>query len=276
MLLLERNVPFLGLKIIKHKIAQYYAFIILKPEWEARYEKFMFFSRGGSCINHIASHIKKAFKSSIVFRNIYCIRLKSQKLDHKNTSKRSFFKLLNRRVKLLEIQPLSNIIYIGLEWHIYLRVKINNLYTNLCLLRKNNLFFLLHFLSISRVIKYLAEFLGNLKINLRNIKCTLHRYVENFMHFLELDCCIKNGSCLLTPSKQSISNTFKQIKEKLYHKNKRGYLRNSRYISAIQAMSSVRLILLLWREYYSSILEKADLLKMNRVIDHMFYRWQVK
>ncbi len=218
-------------------------------------------------------------------KNIQCVTVDPELSDNKNINIKRFLKSLSQplillpQLRLLLNKKLSEIItYAGLKWHIYTNIRAKYLYSYLQLTTRKKLVFFSSSLSILRkAIRYLGSFLSKLRTNLKSPKCILYKYVKNFIHLFDIDYIIRyNLKCVHKPSQHSVENLILSIKQKLYHKNKRGYWRVSNCINLLQAVLHAKNMLSLWYMHYSSVLRKSDALKTNKIIDHILYVWQTK
>lgn len=221
-------------------------------------------------------YINNKFGNSFLIINQLNIYLHIQKIIGENIMFLYFVKYRNFYDKLCNL--LSNILYIGLEWYLYINFHNKIIYQSLLLVYKKHAIFLLsNSMIINRAIKYISNFFSIMNINLKNIKCKIFKYITNYIHLIDIDLIIKHSAnYIIKPSKLSVYYILSLIRNKLYHKNKQNYWRINNYKSSSEIILYIKNTLYYWYFYYLDILSQKEVLKINQVIDQIFYIWQIK
>ena len=276
---------FCSLKIIKSAIAKYLVCILAQPELDSKQENFTLTQKAGSFVGCIANHASKLFCSSYFCKNAPCVLIDWQTCKIKNVDVERFSKFLgkfffylNTTEVFISMQLLEKAIYIGLKWYVYSNTQIKFLSEFLYSVKEKKLIFSsLCLLVFSNAIKHLSQYLSKFKVNLKSLICIFCKYVKKSVHLFYIDCVTKNSSSyLFRPSKQSIKHLITSIRNKLYHKNKKGRWKNNNSINSLRGMVLAQEVLSIWYDCYSSILSKAEVVKINRVADRIVYKWQTK
>lgn len=297
-----------GIQLIKYKIAQYSLFLLLKPEWEARYESFSYIYQSHEYTRIIKNHITVLFCTYSFTKNIYSLKIKTQlnckhinnkqiiqKLDNDSFKSNVLNIWLNQQnfenknmLNTYLVQSINNqdnfsdfldtIIYIGLEWYIYINLKIKFIYSKILISKqKESLLFVSINYIINLLLKNVANFLNLIDINLKFVKCIIYKYINHFIILDDFHIKIQNKVNLVVKiSQQSITLINYAIRHKLYHKNRRGYWRANHYLHSTQAIFLIREILSNWYEYYHHIIDNQEEILINNTIDKLFYAWQMK
>lgn len=237
-------------------------------------------------INRTKSHLDKILGSPKAFKSDQLIAVNLQQYSNQHINAVKISKLLGLKfvlkqyfkTLLTDLSIVSNVIFIGLEWHLYTNAKAKRTYDLLCIVHERQSFFILgHIVHFSQFVSHISYYMSVFKISLKGIRCTLYTYKNNHVHLGYAEYIAENsGSCLLKPSKQSVACLIKSIKQKLYHKNTQGYWRASSHICPSRAMLRIEEIMHLWLKHYSSTLRNWQILRLNQLADSIFYIWQMK
>lgn len=297
-----------GLQLIKNRITQYVLFLLLKPEWEARYESFVYIHHKHQYIKIVKKHITKLFCIYSSYKSTYSLKIKTQ-INYKDVSSQRVVQKLNNSQYISSIlntwlnqqnfinqnvltryltqsikyesnfySLLDTIMYIGIEWYLYVNLKIKSIYLKIFINKQPNYLFLVSVSLITNmVLENIASFLDLVGMNLRSVKCIIYKYINHFVFLDNISIITKDKDNLVVKvSQQSIKSVYRLIKYKLYHKNKLGYWRANNFLTSTQAVFFVRAILSDWYKYYNDIVYTKELTFVNNKIDKIFYTWQMK
>lgn len=276
---------FCSLKIIKSAIVKYLICILARPELDSKQENFTLTQKVGNFVGCIANHASKLFCSSYSCKSVPCVLInwqtyKIKNVDIKHFSKflGNFFFYLNTAEVFISMQLLEKAICIGLRWYVYSNAQIKFLSKFLYSVKEKKLIFSsLCLLLFSNAIRHLSQYLSKFKVNLKNLICIFCKYVKKSVHLFYIDYIAKNSSSyLFRPSKQSVKHLITSIRNKLYHKNKKECWKRNSSINSLRGLVLVQEVLSIWHDCYSSILSKAEVVKINRVADRIVYKWQTK
>lgn len=236
-------------------------------------------------MNCFTSHIEKIFCSISDLKSAQLIALDIKKYDDKNINTRKILSFLSIKLMLSECISIANdlqlvkmIIFAQVEWYLYINMQIRQIYKALHMVKQNNSCVLLsHIAYFDRLAHYLSSYLSTMNVNLKSVKCATYQYFGSTI-YLNGICCtaVHKYNCYYEPSKQTVANLIRKLKSKLYHKNNKGYWRANTYIRPLKALLSMEKILQSWLAYYSSALSNQQVLKINRIADYVFYKWQTK
>lgn len=283
-LLSRSNLACTGLADIKLQIVKYLIFILLQPKFDATRNS-LIANRMLNFVNCLTSHISKILKPLNSSKSMRLIALDLNKYDDKNINTVKVLKLLGLSLifsqyldLISRLYLIKTIVYTGLEWYLYTNMQVRHLCKILYLAKKNSShFFLCYITHFNRITNYSGSYLFSLSVNLKSVKCNVYHYLNRAIYLGNTECIFANNcNYLYKPSRQSIACLVDKIKQKLYHKNKQGYWRASNYICSSQALLVLEKILQSWLRYYSEILNSMQILKINRLADYIFYKWQVK
>lgn len=258
---------------------------MLEPELEGKNESHKSESKKNSAIKRLQDYASKTLCYLRSSKDKQSLILNINTRDNKNINVRRLTKYLGElSIHCIELNLfigqyiLKKIIYTGLEWYIYTNMQVNHLCLYMHSVQKQLFFFFLHCPSFSlNTVKKMSGFFSILKVNLRGIKCSLYQYIDYLMHLFTFDYISKNiSSYLFRCSDIVIEKLVKKIKQKLYHKNKHGFWRANAHICSHQLIFKIKEMLYSWCSYYSSILSRSKIVKINKIIDYIFYKWQIK
>jgi hypothetical protein len=258
--------------------------MLLQPKLDAR-ENSLVANKMLNFINCFTSHANKMLKFFSSPKDIRLTALDLNRYDGKNIGTAKMLKLLSINLifsqylnLISDLYLVKNIVHAGLEWYLYTNMQAKQVYNILYLAKKNySYFFLCHIESIDRIATYFGSYLSALSINLKSVKCNIYNYLNKDIYLGRIEYVFANSrNCLYRPSRQSVADLIDKVKQKLYHKNIQGHWRASHYICTYQALLSIEKILQSWLSYYSVLLGKMQVLRVNQIADYMFYKWQVK
>ena len=288
---------------VKSIIFQECAMLLIKPEWEARYEPFLFKNNYAQIAKRFATKLfqKASFYQSTCsikitietnIKNIY--RDWVQKIFNSCQLSSQFIFWLNKSsfmhdsLKPKNILPfwgnqntfksfLKEILYIGMEWCLYLNFKSQCLYRYFyCISQSSYLYCISTISRIAFAVKFVALFLHHVNINLQSIKFVVYYYSTNYIYLNGVELIVKNAKILFKLSKASMKYVFYVIRNKLYHKNSKNHWRISNSSDSFKAMLSIQKILSQWYIHYVNILDNKNILFMQNTVNKMFYKWQMK
>ena len=273
------------LAIVRSEVVNYSIFLLACPEWEAKYSSFIFTQKSCNSINCTVEQLKKIFNHSGTYANIHLLKLNLERCWNNYIAGKKFLKLFTKsHCSEYGINQSSNrqlrekIIYAGIEWCLYINSQAKFLYSSLHLVKSESLYlFTPCSLTFNMSMAYLSEFFSKIKANLKSLDCTVCRYVNENVCVSDLSYGFKNQlEQSLAPSKHCIKNLISSIKQELYHKNIYGDLRKSNHLNSKYAASKVVKTISLWSANYSSILSQQNMSQIERVVDCIFYKWQMK
>ena len=297
-----------GLQLIKNQITQYFLFLLLKPEWEAKYENFAYIYQSYEYIKVIKDHIIVLFDTYHSCKNIYslkigtqlnCKHINKQKLTQKinksyyisntiniwlsyqncinqNILLKYFIQSVNYENNLYKL--LNTVMFTGLEWNIYINLKMPSIYLKILINKKQDyLFFISVSLIIDIILKSIANFLHLININLKSMKCHIYKYTNHSIVLDDINLIIQDKTKFIVKiNQQSIKSVCRFIKHKLYHRNQFGYWRANNYLNSAQAIFFIRALLSKWYKFYHDVIASEELIVINNKVDRIFYAWQKK
>jgi len=234
---------------------------------------------------HLKDHASQMLRRIKSYEDIYSLVLNFDEFNTRNINLAKlknyldeFFNSYNELSFALSCYMLKKTILVDTEWYLYTNGQSKYLYTCLCTVKENHFFFFLHCSSFSdRAVKMISRFLSVLKINLKSIKCRLHKYIQYVIHLCIIDYLLKGDTVyLFRCSNAAVKKVVLSVKQKLYHKNYQGYWRITKRNNPYQLVQQIEKILCVWCIYYSCALTKLEILKINKAIDYAFYKWQMK
>lgn len=296
------------MKFIKSQISKYIISILLKPEWLGRVERCFTVKKKQQYIQIITKHISKVFDKVNKYKKLDRVIIKLP-LNSKNIQFQSLLKTINsnqtvskylyvwfnsqnficnniitwhfihytnRSSRLYELFEV--LYYLGLEWHIYTNSKMNILYLNLYLVSQTKqILCLSNQLVTSLVIRQVSQFMYNKMTNLKCLRCSIYRYYYNYVDLVDFTVKIKHEtSHIIKPSKQSIQYIFDKFRYILYHRDIKGHWKINSQVKINRPFFFINHLLKSWYIYYSSIVNKSEINRMNYNIDNLFYSWQTK
>lgn len=293
--------------LVKEKVKQYILFLLLQPEWKARFENIL-------CIKQSVGDSKKTVVKS-AFKSFYKIHksLRQMNVDidlgtkHINSeyliSKINSIKYVTTKLNLwLNSQSLfdhsygiiqkksiyynqdknclykllQKVIYTGIEWHIYINLKKQKIYKRFILLSEDKLFFISDTGS-SNLNIYVAMFIEKLNINLNLVKYSSQKIFDQRIYLTHTEVFITPSSSFkVNLSSNFVKLLLSSIRSVLYHKNHLGQWRLNPYWASNQAKSAIKKILLDWYKSYYHILDSTQIFKVNMIINKIFHTWQIK
>ena len=293
------------LKFIQSKIIEQMVFLLIKPEWDIKCERFLLKQCNSKYIFSTTQPIATILKK---YYSICSIVIQSQ-LNTKDLSINGIIKkvglceIISKQLSLLlkkqnffystmqlrsinkhrqnndELSTLLHIIiYTGLEWFIYVNLKHNDIYKKLYLTYQNEyMLFISNCVIVNRIAYCLAKFFNAINFNLKYFRCVIYRYNNSVICFKNFDLKFYNpNKYKFSPSKQSIKGIYNTIRNKLYHKNSQGYWRINQSINSSHAILFVNQILNTWYYDYYNFLDKTELFKISQVVEKILYMWQIK
>ncbi len=267
------------------QLVRYLTIALLEPEWKAKSENRKSKNKKSSIIDYLKKCASKTMCHLQSSKDNRSLVLNTDIYNSKNIDIKKLTKSLGSicipctELNLFICQyVLKKIMHIGLEWYLYTSMQINHLCFYIQSAQEKHFFFFLHCGDFSaNTVEKISVFFDKLKLSLRSIKCIVYKYIKHLINLFAFDYLGKNiFNYLFKCSDTVIENLVIKIKKKLYHKNKQGFWRANVYTSLHQPVLQVKEVLYLWRSYHSSILTKSQVLKINKTIDHMFYKWQMK
>ena len=292
--------------LLTEKIKQYILYLVLKPEWLPKFEyilktnnwKYTFdiTKRINIYFNNFVSHISKtAF--IIVKTHKNCLKY----LDTKYLiNKLNTVSMIQQQILYwLDIsffmddcsvytywydylwELLKRILNTGIEWNSYSKSNISY-YFNYNILFYNVKSYFCYFNSYKNVNNYDLNncFLHAIKSTSNNKAWLKTQSIFNLMKFT--DTYVKKENIYYKyqittkPSLRSIKELLYNFRKSLYHKNHNNYWRHNNYLSLVETHKAARRILSKWYLYYKNILY-IDLIKhIDREINKIIYRWQLK
>ncbi len=304
-----KKTPYVIIKFIKDKVDQYRIFLLLQPEWKPRYEHFLCLTKEEIYSKKLKTRMKYFFKDfTKIYKSVYktfinlnttgrfvnnqyiinkinSIKFISQKLklwlnsqsltkyNCKILQKQSVNDYFNENI-LYEL--LENILNTGIEWHIYINLKIKNVYKNIILISEHKILFI-KYSVFSNLDLCVASFIKKIDIDLSCIKYKNEKQLNQVINFADVNISIKtNKKFTLEPSSNSIKLLFHNMRSVLYHKNQIDQWRLNRYLTSDDAKSAIQKELLNWYKHYYHILDSTQISKMHLIADKLFYIWQVK
>lgn len=259
--------------------------MLLSPEYEGRTKNYEFAGRKHDTVNHLKNHISQILCCTKRYKDTYSLILNFDGFNSRNVNIAKltnylgrFFNSCNELNLALSRYILKKTICIDIEWCLYRNEQSIHLYNCLHLTKEHHFFFFLHCYSFSeRAIKGIGKFLCALKINLKSIKCKLHKYIKDIIHLCGVDYLLQNDTnYLFRCSKTTIKSLILKVKQQLYHKNYQGYWRASRYNISCQLVRRIEKVLYLWFTCYSCVLTELEIFKINKAVDYAFYKWQMQ
>ena len=305
-LIKKRKTQFCILQFVKSKIVEYCILLLIKPEWEARCEKFLyikqntayiqvisrfaaFFPKKADCRDFSSIKVKtwvnwKDLDGSCLIRKMVCggylfnklnLWLKDYRYSFEKTNLNNLFNDLSLQSELYSL--FSAVLYIGLEWHLYLNLKLELIFRYFHLFNQIGYLYCVSTNQvINNAIKYIGDFLHKININIRFFRCNIYRYINKFICLNDFNLVDKNGRFVVKPSQKSINQVFFTIRRKLYCKNHQGHQRINSYLRPSEALLFINRVLYQWQAYYWGALTQIDILLIQKTVDRMFYIWQVK
>lgn len=286
---------------IKHKIHQCFLNLILEPEWIPKYEFTMLINNKQKYTLDFIQRMNNFFKYKK--KQIYqCLKLNLSKqlINKKNIT--PIIKINNKISCYLKyhinlektwlwyfIFPNSdNIVYdnqynfyivfyyishIGLEWCLYIEMKIKNIYIYfLFFYQLNHLIFIINNKYIEYFRIFIFKFIYQLNLNI----------YSSFFSIFKLNYLMKNFDCsfnyksIKTPNQFYVNSVLRDIRYILYRKNYKNLWKINTLIDINQAKYQIFSILDNWYTKHVYILNYKDVLNINKTINNMFYIWQNK
>nr|AYR05895.1 hypothetical protein [Lithothamnion sp.] len=227
----------------------------------------------------------KAINSQHLINKINCLKFISSKLrlwlnsqnlvdyNYRKSPKQSVYYCFDKN-KLYEL--LKTILYIGIEWHIYINLKIKNAYKDIILIDRNKILFIKH-LKLNQLNLCIALFAKKIDIDVNYIKYKNEKIFGQIIDFADFNILIKtNNKLTLEPSNNNIKSLFNEIRSVLYHKNPIGQWRSKTHLTSKYAKLAIQQILLNWYKYYYHILDNMQMSKIHLIAEKSFYIWQIK
>jgi hypothetical protein len=296
------------LRYIQEKTYQDQVFVLLQPEWYTRYEKFACLQTSSVFSIQLQGKTNKRFKkiiqSPINFYKTYMNIFISNKLINykyivnKIQSTKIISNRLNIWLNLLDndhkkikvvsrdvyncnknlYQLLKNILYLGVEWQIYINLKIKHIYKTIIAIHRNEFLYVQNLkLKLSCLKTSVAVFMKNLDISLNSIIYKQDKVSNKVITMADIIIAIQNDkTIIIKPSNNSIKILLSHIRSVLYRKNKIGQWRLKTYLNSAIAKSKIEQISLKWNQYYTSCLDHKQLYKIDYMINKIFYSWQIK
>nr|YP_010471140.1 hypothetical protein N4M48_pgp052 [Synarthrophyton patena]UVF62969.1 hypothetical protein [Synarthrophyton patena] len=301
-----KNTRSVLLNYIKEKIQQDLALTLLQPEWNARYEKFTYIQQANIYYNKLQQRINKLIKyvvkSSInlqkIFINIdsdnkfinnqYLInKIQGIKFIHNklniwlNSSNHSCMIAFNKLSNYYNINQtlchlLQAILYIGLEWQVYINLKTKKIYKHIIPINKKEIIYTTYFKFSNLKISILL-FIKNFNIDFNYIKYKKENIHKNCMFFKNVIISVKaNQKSIFKINNNSIKNLLCKIRSILYHKNYMNRWRLNASINSVIAKSKIEIILSTWKQFFNDFLDNTEIYEINIIINKIFYTWQMK
>lgn len=296
------------IKFINDKVDQYKIFALLQPEWKPRFEHLPCIKKKDIYSNKLKIRIKyfftdfakiskklhkiylnidtniKAINSQHLVNKINSVKPISSKLhlclNSQNLVDYNYNSLLepmyycfdkNKLYKLLK-----TILYIGIEWHIYINLKIKNIYKNIILISINKILFIKH-LNLSKLNLCIAFFVSKIDIDISYIKYKNEKIFDQIIDLAGFNILINTHNRFrLKLSNNIIKLLFNQIRYVLYHKNTIGQWRSKTHLTSKDAKSAIQRILLNWYKYYQHTLDDIQMSAIHSTAEKLFYTWQIK
>lgn len=304
-----KKTPYVVIEFIKDKVDQYKIFVLLQPEWKPRFEHLLCLTKKEIYSNKLKIKVKyffadfakiskKLYKTYInidtnikVINNQYLvnkinsIKFISSKLklwlnsrdlidyNYKKSLEQSAYYDCNKS-KLYEL--LETILYIGIEWLIYINLKIKNVYKNIILIGRNKILFIKH-LKFSELNLCITLFAEKIDIDIGDIRYKSEKIFDPTIDFADFNILIKtNNNFNIEPNNDAIKLLFNEMRSVLYNKNQIGQWRPKTHLTSESAKLEMQKTLLNWYKYYYHILDNIQVSKIHLIAEKLFYIWQIK
>lgn len=304
-----KKISSITIHFVKEKTNQFIIFSLLQPEWKARCENILYLKQKKIYSKKIKTKIELLFKNfqkihkninkSYVNINIgiksinnkYLVN-KINNIEHVSAelnlwlNSQNLFTYSCREVQKRSIycyqdenhlcKLLKNIFYLGIKWHLYINLKIKQIYKRLILLSEKKLF-LINNTNLCNLNIYIAMFIKRLNIDINLVKYSNQKVLDQIINFTEIEILIKsNDRFIINLNSSSIKFLLNDIRSILYHKNQIGQWRLNTHLTSTQAKLTIKKRLFNWYRYYYCILDSIQISKINVIVDKIFYIWQIK
>lgn len=291
-----------AISFFKAKLDEAFAYILLKPEWESRYEVFLSTTDSDNKIKDIIS-------TTSLYRKIYdkyYIRLYApntfpncksiiNKINTFTAISRQLKQLLEAKYKTNDVknshkidshaiygnsfkQLLQHIMSVGLEWHIYANLKIKSVYRQMIYIcRQQEAYLMLANIKLASLIPCTVKFINSLSININSINLYKSNYSKYCIKFNDVNILTNSlNNISIEPSQISVKRVFVQAKHILYHKNTKGLWRINTDINARKMSCILNSLLFAWYANFKHAANKKTISNVNYGVNHMINKWQRK
>lgn len=301
------NYKFNIISFLSKKINSYYIYICLKPELEARYDKLLSFMQKDVSNNKL-KHLEKLLSIDYQLYQKQYVKIKFHNTLINPQSIRQIFssfspitskfyhwlnnanhinskKIKYKQITILNISHenqlkrlLFNLLYLGLEWYIYINLRIKAIYKNItCVYENQELLLFISKLYNKKLIRHIAKFISSKGININMINLYIFNDKNNLIKLSDMHIYINFlNSLTIKLNNNVISDLFKIIRKILYHKNKKNCWRINSNLKTKTARSLINKVLVNWYNDYCGILNISDINNLNKKIDYIIYKWQIK
>nr|YP_007878287.1 putative group II intron reverse transcriptase/maturase protein [Calliarthron tuberculosum]AGA63898.1 putative group II intron reverse transcriptase/maturase protein [Calliarthron tuberculosum] len=295
------------INLIRNKVCQYLIYLFLKADSIARYEVYSHENQNKKDIEVLKYKAHLFFNKKYLNSNKYTqISLTSKNINKENNisqidscigiSKKLNYLLRQQNLfksydlkkskqyilfnkyenKLYEL--LNDILYIGLEWNIYINLQVQSIYKNIFINRKNNqFFFVVEYLNIIFLNIAIAQFLNQVGVNIYCTSMNIHNNIKKYVYAKNVNIQFNRyNNLIVKPTKISINNLFYNIRYILYAKDHKGLWRINKYTNINKVRYRINDLLYSWYYLYNNIVDYNVISQINQKVDRMFYIWQTK